>query len=974
MKFFYTFIIVLVSQYFFGQNGTISGTVLDDANGRSLPGVNIIIKDLKLSTSTDPDGKFVFRNVAPGTYEVELSFIGFKPKAISEVVVKPNESTTLNTTLAENKNELNEVVITRTKAKTESVKSLLVAQKNNASVSDGISAETIKRTPDKTTSDVLKRISGASIQDNKFVIIRGLNDRYNVAFLNGAPLPSSEPDRKAFSFDIFPSNMLDNLVITKTASPDLPGEFAGGVIQINTKSVPDKNFQTLSVGTGVNTITTFKTQKTYKGSGTDWLGFDNGARDLPSSVPNTTEFKELTYEERAAVAKSFQSDWSVQDKRFKPNVNFQYSIGHHFDFKDKVLGVMFSFSNNQSKNYNETNRNDFEGGDPNHPEIPTVLVSKYGDKNYIEQVLTAGLANISLKFNENHTLTFKNIYSINSTDLFVERYGQKDVNDLRFSSSNVRWFTSNKIYSGQLNGEHYFAQPKIKFNWTGFYSNINRSIPNLRTNNYSITDPSSTIPGETIPVAQVGDVAGSPSTSAGGMFFSENKESISGGKIDISRRFSIGEDFINEIKMGAFTQKRNRDFFARQLYYNKYLLNNGPKFQDSLLELPDASIFNQSNMGIVSPGKTGFTLYDDTKPTDAYQATSSLNAAYIMLDNRYKSFRLVWGFRVEDYKQTLDYLDMSSIPSNSDRTQQDFLPSANLIYSIDKKQNLRLSYSKTLNRPEFRELAPFGFYDFTTKFFTNGNPDLKIASIINWDFRYELYPGKGQIVSFSYFNKKFINPIEIQRNVNNNEVIYKNAASAKNSGIELEFRTLLSSIFKYENATILDDLTLFTNLAVIKSKVDVSNLASGNPEKSRPLQGQSPYIFNAGLQYMNKDNGWAVSLNANRAGNRIAVASSELNPALWEKGRTFLDMQIAKSLYKNKLELKFNIQNLLAQDLIFYQNNFKNSVDYGTLETLANHVFTGDYHYENGFNAKDDDEIWRTKFGRTFSLTATYNF
>lgn len=972
MKFFYTFAILMISYSFFGQNGTISGSVIDDSNGRTLPGVNVVINDLKLSISTDSDGKFVFRNVAPGNYEVALSYIGYTSKIISEVITKNNETTYLNITLVENKNELNEVVITKTRAKTESVKSLLLMQKNSVSVSDGISAETIKRTPDRTTSDVLKRISGASIQDNKFVIIRGLNDRYNAAFLNGAPLPSSEPDRKAFSFDVFPSNMLDNLIITKTASPDLPGDFAGGVIQINTKAVPDKNFQSITIGSGYNTITTFKDRKSYEGGTTDWLGVDDGTRAMASTIPSFEDFNNLTPQDKAKVAQTFETDWKINDGKFLPNINFQYTIGHHFDFDEKVLGVLFSISNNQTFNYTETTRNDWDNPDP---DVPSILTAQFSDDNYTQQMLTSALANFSFKFNDNHSVTFKNILSVNSTDLVVDRYGQKDVNDTRFISANVRWFTSNRIYSGQLNGEHYFSKPKIKFNWTGFYSTINRSIPNLRRNIYSIADPSSSVADDRVPVADIANGNGG-ADYGGGMFFSENKEFIFGGKFDIARKFNIGEELVNEIKTGVFFQRRDRDFFARQLQYNTYTI--GGNFDYSLLELPDATIFNQANMGVISPaGVTpvvnGFTLYDASKYTDAYQAGSDLSAAYLMLDNRYKSFRLVWGVRVEDYDQTLDYKDINGKASKLNNKQTDFLPSANLIYSINKKQNIRLSYSKTLNRPEFRELAPFGFYDFTNQFFTQGD-SLKIAEIQNIDFRYELYPGKGQILSFSYFNKKFKNPIEIIQGVNNKTITYKNAIRAKNSGIELEFRFLFSSIFKSESTTVFDDITMFTNVAVIKSEADVSNIASGNTEKSRPLQGQSPYIFNAGLQYLNIENGWALSTNINRAGNRIAYASSEIEPAIWEKGRTFLDMQIAKSFLNKKLELKFNIQNVLAQDLIFYQNNYRNSVDYGSFETLANHIFTGDYHYEDGYNAVDDDIIWKTKFGRSFSLSATYNF
>lgn len=967
MKLFYTFLLFSLSQLALAQSGIISGTILDESNGSLLPGVNISIKELKKTITSDSEGKFIFRNLAPGTYELEFSFVGYQTKSVSDVIVTNNETSNLTVTLDSKKNVLDEVVITRTKAKTESVKSLLIAQKNSANVSDGISAETIKRTPDKNTSDVLKRISGASIQDNRFVIIRGLNDRYNAAFLNGAPLPSSESDRKAFSFDIFPSNMLDNLVITKTASPDLPGDFAGGVVQINTKSVPDKDFQTITVGTGYNTITTGENQRTYKGSGTDFLGFDNGTRDLPSSIPSTSVFSTLSFQERAEVAKSFSSDWNISDSTFGPNYSFQYSIGHHFDLKDKTLGIMVSISNNKSNNFNTVERNDYD----NPIGQPAILIKKFNDKNYSEQVLTAALANFSLKFNENHSLSFKNILSLNSTDLVVERNGQNDVPDVREIFSDVRWFTSNRIYSGQFNGEHYFSAPKIKLNWTGFYSNIKRDIPNLRRNIYTVADPNSTDPTQTTPIAVIANNNGGPDFG-GGMFWSENKEFIAGGKIDIARKFSIGEKLNNEIKLGVFTQTRERDFFARQLQYNT--LTQGGIFDTSLLELPNATIFNVANMGQLPSGLNGFTLFDFTKFTDSYFATSKLHAGYLMLDNRYKKFRLIWGARFESFTQTLDARKTEIEYLALNNKQNDILPSVNVIYAITSKQNLRISYSKTLNRPEYRELAPFGFYDFTTQFFTQGNDTLKIAKVRNFDVRYEFYPGKGQLFSISYFRKNFTNPIELKQEINNKTVTYRNASSAVNSGFEMEFRTLLSSIFTNENTTIFDDITLFANTAIIKSVVDVGNFNTANTETNIPLQGQSPFVINAGLQYLNKDNGWVFSANVNRVGNRIAIAGNEFNPALWEKGRTIIDFQVAKSLMKNKIELKLNIQNILAQDQIFYQNDYTKADRYGTFETLGNYVFTGDYLYEDGFNPKYDNLYWRTKFGPTFSFSMTYNF
>jgi outer membrane receptor protein involved in Fe transport len=368
-------------------------------------------------------------------------------------------------------------------------------------------------------------------------------------------------------------------------------------------------------------------------------------------------------------------------------------------------------------------------------------------------------------------------------------------------------------------------------------------------------------------------------------------------------------------------------------------------------------------------------------------AGSKLNAGYVMLDNKYKDFRLVWGARFENFVQTLntdleestEFTEKKSIELN--KKQNDFLPSVNLIYAVSKKQNLRLSFSKTLNRPEFRELAPFGFDDFTTRFFTQGNDSLQIAKINNYDFRYEIYPGKGQLFSFSYFRKEFTNPIEIQKQLNNNTVEYKNAKTGESSGIELEFRTLLSSIFPSEKTRIFDDITLFSNIAIIKSNVEdypFIDKVTGEeiPYDKRPLQGQSPYVINAGIQYMNPDNGWIFSANLNRAGSRLYIGAGPGDPAIWEKARTFLDMQIAKNLMNNKLEIKLNVQNILAQDQIFYFKNTDKYVEqrFDVFEAFANTIFTGDYENKNGYSPKGDDTLWVTKYGRSFSLSLTYNF
>lgn len=966
------FIFLLVSPLLFSQGiGGLKGTVLDESNGKPIPGINVLVKNTKFALSTDMDGNYIFRSIPAGTYEVEFSSMGYASKLVSEVVIKEKEITELSPSLGEQKNMLNEVVITRTKAKTESVKSLLIQQKNSVSVSDGISAETIKRTPDRSTSDVIKRISGASIQDNKFVIIRGLNDRYNTAYINGSPLPSSEPDRKAFSFDIFPSNMIDNLIISKTATPDLPGEFAGGVVQINTKSVPDKNFQSFSFGMGYNTVTTGQKQVSYVGGKLDDLGLDDGTRDLfpiPGNLTanNPNDPNNVAY--ASAYATATQGDWNLFDKTFTPNMNIQYSLGRQFSIGEKSLGALVSLTYNKTNTLFETIRRNYN--DSGVEGEPNILSDDFFDKSYNEQVLAGVLANFSFKINNNNSISLKNIYSINSEDKVILRTGQSGIDQdppyFDFKN-NARWFTSNKILSSQLNGDHYFSKSKVKINWNGSISKVNRSIPNLRRNSYlSYGTPDY--------VAQISQAVNFQ--SGGNIFYSENDETIAFAKTDFSKKFSFGEKSSAEIKVGASMQNRDRTFAAKLL---GYVTMNNFEPTNALLTLPESEIFNPANMGALGNGFNGFSMLNVTKPSDQYIASSKLNSAYAMVDNVFDNWRFVWGVRMENFTQTLDS-ENDAGPVRINQKQQDILPSLNVIYAINPKKNLRFSYSKTVNRPEFRELAPFKFFDFQTNFNTQGNESLQIATINNLDVRYEVYPGKGQLFSFSVFTKTFTNPIEIKAAPNPKEIYYWNAPSAKNSGFEIEFRTLLSSLLGKEAGSASDNFTLFSNLAFIYSEVTVGT-EPGLPEtdKFRPMQGQSPYVLNAGLQYMN--NGWSASTSLNRVGNRIAIvgapsASSGVGePTLWEKSRTLLDLQISKTFMDNKFEIKLNVQNLLAQDQIFYRNNdtrVRTNENYSTI--LDSDFEKLLFNANNYYNPDKDDLVWSTKFGRTFSLSATYNF
>ncbi|MBS1637295.1 MAG: TonB-dependent receptor [Bacteroidetes bacterium] len=947
------------------QTGKITGTIVDGKTGETLPGATIMIEGTTKGASADFDGNFSINSVNPGTYNLIVSYITYDNKKLSGVVVKANDVTNLNVTLEQSSSQTLGEVVVQVEMNKENTNTLLIMQKNNVSVSDGVSSETIKRTPDRNTSDVLKRVSGASIQDNKFAIIRGLSDRYNAAYINGAPLPSSESDRKAFSFDIFPSNMLDNLVIIKTATPDMPGEFAGGIIQINTKSIPDKNFNSFTVGGGYNTITTGKEQYSYKGGKYDWLGMDDGTRALPKEIPSQKDYSPLI-SDQAKYATYMKNDWVLNKKSFSPNLNLQYTMGHTFKLKDRdFFGVIVSLTYNRNNNYFETQRNSFVSS--TDLSVPSQQENSFLDKTYSSQVLAGALANLSCKINDNNTISFKNLYSINSDDRVIRRTGTREVleSNPTYEQSDVQWFTGNKIYTGQLIGEHFIPKAKIKASWVGSYSKVQRDIPDLRRTSYSFKknfdDPANPNPYDTTHVANIAYNTVGPSYG-GGRFYSNLNEYIYSFKGDLSYSFKVKENFKNEIKIGGYMQSRNRTFYARQLGYIKYgPVGSSVSFNQNLLTLPADQIFATQNLGLIEApsasnggqGVGGFALKDATKPTDSYIATSSLQAAYLMLDNRYKDkLRLIWGARVENFKQTLNAPVDAKTPNLVDTTVLDILPSANLIWSVTEKQNIRLCYSQTVNRPEFRELAPFAFYEFNTQFVYSGNPNLKRAKVQNYDLRYEIYPGRGQLFSVTGFYKSFENPIEqVSRADVQGEVSFSNVPKAKNYGAELEFRVVIGALFKADSSKFLNNLTVYSNFAYIKSEVDVSTVTTG--AKTRALQGQSPYIFNAGILYSDMEHGFSVSAAVNRVGQRIAIVGNVNEPDIWENGRTVLDIQLGKSFLKNNaLDIKLNLRDALAQKQYFFQDRNNN----------------------NKLDKKTDDLIWITKFGPTISLNITYKF
>ncbi|MEY4351250.1 MAG: hypothetical protein RL078_1317 [Bacteroidota bacterium] len=968
--------LILFTSLSFGQSGTIQGKITDASTGNPCNAVKVSLAGKAIFTLSDFNGAYLLSKVPEGVYTIEFKSSEHKTKKLTDVSLKANEQLILDVELEIGTQTTGGVTVTKY-VKKDTQEGVVLMQRKSPVLMDVVPAEIITRSPARTASDALAKVSGASIQDNKFAVIRGLNDRYNAAYLNDAPLPSSESDRKAFSFDIFPVNMLENLAIIKTASADLPGEFAGGIILVKTKDVPLENFTSLSIGGGYNTISTLKKGLSAPGGKLDWLGIDDGTRAMPSSIPSNIDFPS-SMDAQANLAKTFSTTWGLGQQTVLPNMSFQYANGFKKKLKaeNREFGYTASLSYNRTNNLNQTKRNSYTdnaGGGTGASQIESAYVDQVNSSN----ILSGAMLNLGFKLNENHLFTLKNLYSINSENRIIQRTGE--VNPLETNPtlirSNANWLTSNQIFASQLGGQHVIKKSVLKADWTLGLSTIQRNIPNLRRSIYSrlstFNDPNDPNPYDTTWVANISQSSVGPDYG-GNMFFSVNKEWIGSAKANFTYEFASKKKNNAELKAGFFIQERQRSFVARQFGYTKYgAVGGNINFDYNLLYLPEDQIFQPENMGLTAPGVGGFKLTEGTKASDSYEASTHLKAGYVSMYQKIENHKFIYGVRIEDFQQNLTALRADKSPLEVNLHNLDILPSLNYIFNMKKDQFLRVSASQTVNRPEYRELAPFAFYDFNTQFVLSGNDSLKRAKITNFDVRYERYPTKGSLFSVSVFYKNFQNPIEqIARPDVMNEISYKNVGSANNLGVELELKSNLGKLIHADSTSQLNKVQFFTNLGFIHSVVDVSQNI-GTPYEFRPLQGQSPYIFNLGANYQMKE--LNVSLNVNRVGSRIYILGSILQPDIWEKGRTFLDLQVAHSFLDKKLELKINCQNLLAQHLIFYQNNYSTTT-VGGIRKVGNFLFTGEASGENSFDPEKDDLVWDTNFGRVFSFVLTYKF
>jgi outer membrane receptor for ferrienterochelin and colicin len=852
------------------QKAKLTGKITSSKN-EALASVSLSLQSDKTQVSkTDIEGRYSFTIDVAKNYTLVLTYVGYKNKTVQDIkATTANEDLVVDVVLEEANSKLADVTVSANRASNKGAtdNALISFQKNTNTVASVISAETIKRSPDRNTAEILKRTPGASIQEGKYIIVRGLADRYNQAMLNGILLTSTEPDRKTFSFDLFPSQIIDNIIINKAFVPELPGEWAGGLIQVNTKDVPTKNFFNIQLGTSANSLITGKDFFKDKGGKTK-SNFDT------SSIGAKT-----------ALGKTMSSNWAPIQTTARPNINMQMNGGFAGTLWGKKIGGMIGISYANAYRFQDNVNN--QNAISNDKFVP---ITELKDSKYFQDINMGAIAGLSIFLNPLNKISYKAIVNVKTANTYNSRLGT-DYSRQDLVKGNEFIFGQNVFFTNQLTGDHSLSS-KLKFNWYGSFNILDSYSPDQRRITYtkSITgsDP------------YVLNISNTLSQQSGSRIFQTLSDYIYTAGGDLT--FKINQQ--NTIKAGYMGQVKDRLYDA-QLFAITMPIDNR-----ALRLLPAESAFVPDNYGTGTDNKFAFNSIQNRN--FRYLANTILNAGYIQFDNKLSDgLRVVWGLRVENFDQLVGSVKKWD-PRHTYSQVTDYLPGVNATIKVGDKSNLRITGSQTVIRPELRELSALNIYDFELNASVSGNPSLKRTKITNTDLRYELYPAAGEMFTVGVFYKNFDNPIESifqEAGGGTSLFSFQNVSKATAFGFEIEGRKKLSKRF-----------TLQANGSYINSKIDDAAL-----NVSRALQGQSPYIINTGLLYDVVEKGFNATVLFNQVGKRIYlvgdIQAGAGAPDVYENPRALVDFQISKKFSNNKAEIRFTISDILNQRQIFYQNN-----------------------------------------------------
>lgn len=878
---------LFLSVSLWSQTGVICGTVTDVKLKEPLIGASVVIEGTTIGAITDIDGNFRIENVNPGTYTVAASYVSYQTQKVKNVPVVARQEAVLHLELTDADLQLqNVVVVAQRKLGTEMA--VINTVRKSLPVVSGISAQQISKTQDSDAAEVLRRIPGITIVDDRFVVVRGLAQRYNNVWLNNATTPSSETDSRAFSFDVLPSSLIDNMMVFKSPSAELPADFSGGFVQVATKNIPDGNTFNLSYQMGFNTNATFRDFQLTDGSWKDYLGFGAGARSLPSSFPS--HLGDYSTEEAAAFSRQINQRWGIRKFTAIPDQKISLTSHRSLDVGDWKIGNITNVNWSTGYEYIETVNNNYITYDvTNDVSRPRF---EYNDIRYKNTSKLGALFNWSFT-KGNHKYEFRNFFSQRGVSALTQREGINYYSDKQIR----KWeslYTGRTTYSGQLGGTHTLRENVNKVDWTAGYAFASYREPDRKIVN-SILDENKT----ELPNYYVSDPI---------RYYQDLKDHSASLAANYEHKFVVSEMFAPVFKGGVYGEYKSRTFDARRFGYN--LLGTG---YDRYADWDYTDLFADKNFAADK-----IWMRETTTNSDSYTSANVLGSAYVSAKLNYgEALNANIGVRMEYYGMKMDgYSSDGTTPVHLDNRTTDFFPSVNISYNLSPKHLVRAAYGRSVNRPEFREVVPYVYFNFERDANIVGNTELKNAYADNLDLRYEFYPTSGEMITLGAFYKHFKDPIEETYNEAGSglQYTYHNAKNARAFGVELDMKKNLDFIG-------LKDLSLVCNAAYIYSRV---RFEEGSPERDRPLAGQSPYLINAGVFYQYDDKGISASLLYNRIGKRIESVGVPMQnqnediPDIYEMPRNSLDLTFSKKIGKI-VEIKVGIQDMLNSKVEYKQ-------------------------------------------------------
>lgn len=914
----------------------IKGVVIDQKSKETLIGAVVTVDGTNVKAITNIDGNFQIDGLdKEKKYTLYINYVGYKTQKIDGVQAKDADQVIA---LQPDEQQLKEVTVTAVERRNTDAAMIQVA-KNSPVIVSNVSAQEISRTQDTNAGEVIRRVPGVSLIDDKFVMVRGLSQRYNNVWVNGGAVPSSEADSRAFSFDIIPSSQIDNLTIVKSPTAEYPADYSGGFIIVNTKEIPAENSFNIAVGGNWNTSSAFKDFSYSKGSGTDFLGFDNGLRSLNGGIHAAlnpqlnANGKPVGDYATSLLGNGLNNDWLVKNRKPLGDLKLAASLNQRWMLGGRTLGMLAALNyTNEYRTY-ENMENNLYGIYDAANDKPNYLRHSVDDQ-YNNNVRLGAMLNFTfLSKDGNHKYQLKNIFNQLATSRYTWRDGVSAQSNLERSAE--YYYRSRTTYNGQLTGKHTFTSDAL--DWSIGYAYANRHLPDRRR--YLIDD-----------ALESGVYALSTGNDISREWTQLDEHILSLGVND-KHHFKFG-NFEPNLQVGAYGEYRSREYQTRNFIYNWNVSDNNMPSDFRHSDIPTL-LSSEANIGYDK-----LYLLEEKQMRNNYRGHNTLGAGYLALSLPFGKLGIHAGVRFEhnDMELISNSRDYEKSESSRHYKTDDVFPSLNTTYKINDQHQVRLSYGRSINRPEFREVSSSVYYDFDLASNVQGNTELKNCYVDNLDLRYEWYPSRGELISLAVFYKHFDSPIEWTYTVaGGTDLIYsyKNAKSANNYGVELDIRKNLGFIG-------LKDFSWSFNGALIKSKVQFEK---GAKEEDRPMQGQSPYLINTGIFYKNAPLKMDIALLYNRIGKRIiGVGRSEGStgddsnsrvPHSYEMPRNTIDFSLAKK-FGEHLELKLNVRDLLAEKIYYKQ--------------------FADVTYSDG-SKKEVEEIARCyKPGRNIGLQAIYKF